>query len=273
MYKRQLRGWAALPTVALIVAISAIAGPANAATYTTQVQLGAARQFAVLAAAAVTASVATVINGNLGWGTAYSPPAGTLNGTSFGPLASWLPARDAMAAAYDDANTRPSTEIAAELGGTVQTAGVYRSLAAAAFAISTSLTLDAQNDPNAVFIFKTGDTAGLNTAATVGNVLLINGAQACNVFWQTGGAVTLGASTTFSGNILAYAAITVGADTRIDGRAFSVTAAVTLGANTVGGCDTTAPAIAAPASVVTHGPWGDPLQRRGRSRPAHCDRC
>ena len=249
--KRHVRLWVAIPAVALIIAISAIAGPANAATYTTQVPLGAARQFAVLAAAAVTANAATVINGNLGWGTAYSPPAGTLNGTSTGPLASWLPARDAMTAAYDDVFNRPSTEIAAELGGTIQTAGVYRSLAAAAFAITTPLTLDAQNDPNAVFIFKTGVTAGLNTTATVGNVLLINGAQACNVFWQTGGAVTLGATSTFKGNILAYAAITAGAGTTIEGRAFSVTAAVTLDANTVGGCDTTAPAITAPANVIT----------------------
>src|SRR5678816_510549 len=249
--KRHPRVWAALPAVALIVAISVMAGSAIAATYTTQVPLGAARPFAVLAATAVTANAATVIDGNLGWGTAYTPVAGTLNGTSTGPIANWQPERDAMTAAYDDAFARSSTEIAAELGGTIQRAGVYRSLAAAAFAITTPLTLDAQNDPNAVFIFKTGVTAGLNTTATVGNVLLINGAQACNVFWQTGGAVTLGASTTFRGNILAFAAITAGAGTRIDGRAFSVTAAVTLDANTVGGCDTTAPAITPPADVVT----------------------
>jgi hypothetical protein len=249
--KRHPRVWAALPAVALIVAISVMASSAIAATYTTQVPLGAAKPFAVLAATAVTANAATVIDGNLGWGTAYTPVAGTLNGTSTGPIANWQPERDAMTAAYDDAFARSSTEIAAELGGTIQTAGVYRSLAAAAFAITTPLTLDAQNDPNAVFIFKTGVTAGLNTTATVGNVLLINGAQACNVFWQTGGAVTLGASTTFRGNILAFAAITAGAGTRIDGRAFSVTAAVTLDANTVGGCDTTAPAITPPADVVT----------------------
>jgi len=253
MYQRErhVRLWVAIPAVAVIIAISAIAGPANAATYTTQVPLGAATPFAVLAAAAVTANAGTVINGDLGWGTAYTPAGAALNGTSTGPVANWLPARDAMTAAYNDADNRASTEIAAELGGTIQTAGVYRSLAAAAFAITTPLTLDAQNDPNAVFIFKTGLTAGLNTTATVGNVLLINGAQACNVFWQTGGAVTLGASTIFKGNILAFAAITAGAGTTIDGRAFSVTAAVTLDANTVGGCDTTAPAIIAPADVVT----------------------
>ena len=253
MYQRErhLRVWASVPAVALIVAISVMAGSAIAATYTTQISLGAARPFAVLAAAAVTANAGTVINGNLGWGTAYTPVAGTLNGTSTGPIANWQPEKNAMTAAYDDAVARPSTEIAAELGGTIQTAGVYRSLAAAAFAITTPLTLDAQNDPNAVFIFKTGVTAGLDTTATVGNVVLINGAQACNVFWQVGGAVTLGASTTFKGNILAHAAITAGAGTRIDGRAFSVTAAVTLDANTVGGCDTTAPTITAPANVVT----------------------
>jgi hypothetical protein len=249
--KRHVRTWAAIPAIVLVVAISVIAGPAATAAYTTQVQLGAARSFAVLAAAAVTANAGTVINGNLGWGTAYSPPAGTVNGTITGPIANWQPEKDAMTAAYADIVARVSTPIAAELGGTTRFAGVYSSLADAAFAITTPLTLDAQNDPNAVFIFKTGPTAGLNTTATVGDVLLINGAQACNVFWQVGGAATLGASTTFSGNILANAAITAGAGTAIDGRAFSVTAAVTLDANTVGGCDTTAPTIAAPADVVT----------------------
>ena len=249
--KRHVRAWAALPAIVLIVAISVIAGPAANAAYTTQVPLGAARPFAVLAAAAVTANAGTVINGNLGWGTAYSPPAGTLNGTSTGPLANWIPERDAMTAAYADLASRPSASIAAELGGTTRFAGVYNSLADVAFALTTPLTLDAENDPNAVFIFKTGPSAGLSTTATVGNVLLINGAQACNVFWQVGGAATLGASSSFKGNILANAAITAGAGTTIEGRAFSVTAAVTLDANAVGGCDVTAPTITAPADVAT----------------------
>src|SRR5688572_20369722 len=96
------RAWAAIPAIVLIVAISVIAGPMAIAAYTTQVQLGAARSFAVLAAAAVTANEGTVINGNLGWGTAYSPPAGTVNGTITGPIANWQPERDAMTAAYDE---------------------------------------------------------------------------------------------------------------------------------------------------------------------------
>jgi hypothetical protein len=79
MYKRRrnLRAWAAIPAIVLLVAISVIAGPTAS----------------VLAAAAVTANPPTTINGNLGWGTAYSSPAGTLNGISPGPLANWLPAR------------------------------------------------------------------------------------------------------------------------------------------------------------------------------------
>ena len=250
--RRRLRTWTTLPAIVLIVAISVIAGPANAATYTTQVPLGAAGPFAVLAAAAVTANAGTTVDGNLGYGTAYTPSAGTVYGTVVGPASpAYQPAKDAMTAAYNDVFARPSTEIAAELGGTTRTAGVYRSLAAAAFAITTPFTLDAENDPNAIFIFQTGVTAGLNTTATVGNVLLTNGAQACNVFWQVGGAATLGASTSFKGNILAYAGVTAGAGTTIQGRALSVTAAVTLDANTVGGCDTTAPTITVPADVVT----------------------
>src|SRR3989337_2115449 len=119
MYLRKpyVRTWVAIPAIVLIVAISVIAGHAATAAYTTQVQLGAARSFAVLAAAAVTANAGTVINGDLGWGTAYSPPAGTVNGTITGPIANWQPEKDAMTAAYADIVGRVSTPIAAELGG------------------------------------------------------------------------------------------------------------------------------------------------------------
>ncbi|MDQ2913867.1 MAG: ice-binding family protein, partial [Chloroflexota bacterium] len=235
-------------TGVLVLAISAIAGPTANAAYSTPVPLGAARTYAVLSGAALTGNATTAIDGNVGWGTAITYT-GTVSGTTTGPMSAWQTAHDNLVTAYNDALTRTSTVVPAELGGTTLTRGVYHSEAAAAFAITTPLTLNGQGDSTAVFILKTGATAGLDTTATNGNVVLTNGALACNVFWQVGGAVTLGASTAFKGNILASAAITLGANTTLVGRAFSVNAAVTLDANMITGCDTTIPVITAPTPV------------------------
>lgn len=89
--------------------------------------------------------------------------------------------------------------------------GIYQSLTS--ILITGDLTLDAQGNPNAVFIFQsssTVDTAG--GAASPGvhtRILLINGARASNVFWQAGSSATLGAFTDFHGNILASENITM----------------------------------------------------------------
>ena len=71
--------------------------------------------------------------------------------------------------------------------------------------ITGTLTLDAQGDPNAVFIFQAASTLITASASTV---TLTGGAQACNVFWQVGSSATLGTGSTFVGNILALTSIT-----------------------------------------------------------------
>ncbi len=91
------------------------------------------------------------------------------------------------------------------------------------------MTLDGQNDPSAVFIFQVN--AALSTAAS-SKIELINGAQASNVFWQVNGAVTSGASSSFSGTIMAIGAITLGAGASLDGGALS-DGLVTLADNTI----------------------------------------
>jgi hypothetical protein len=128
---------------------------------------------------------------------------------------------------------------------------------------SGRVTLDAQGDPNAVFIFQIGSklTTGSNTA-----VQLINGAQACNVFWQVGSSATLGTGTRFVGTIMAWASITATTGATIHGRLLAQTAAVTLDTNTIttsncassaggtgGGTETTTPAEATTlAEANTH---------------------
>jgi hypothetical protein len=91
--------------------------------------------------------------------------------------------------------------------------------------LTGTVTLDAQGDPNAVFIFQIGSAL---TTASGSTVALINGANPCNVFWQIGSSATLGTGSTFAGNILALTSITVTTGVTLNGRALARNAAVTL---------------------------------------------
>jgi hypothetical protein len=118
--------------------------------------------------------------------------------------------------------------------------------------ITGTLTLDAGGNPNAQFIFQIA--SGLTTA-TSSNVVLINGASAANVFWQVGSSATLGTSSTFSGNILAQASISLGTGAALQGRALARTGAVTLLSNTVTspagpGGPSPGPPTPAPSSLI-----------------------
>lgn len=217
----------------------------------TQVNLVAADDFAVLAGSFITDSnpAAGIITGDVG----LSPAAGTfytgltsaqVSGTIYavdatGPdgapgnnptlLSS---AKSALTSAYANALAQTTTGvISADLGGQTLTPGVYEDNDAPdSLGITGTLTLNAQGDPDAVFIFKTGST--LTTAAS-SNVALINGAQACNVFWQVGSSATLGTGTLFKGNILALASITDAGGSTVEGRLLARNGAVTLNNTTV----------------------------------------
>jgi type VI secretion system secreted protein VgrG len=118
--------------------------------------------------------------------------------------------------------------IAAELGAQIVCPGIYKS--DAAFGLTGNLTLDGNNDPNSLFIFIT--PAAITTAAA-SKMILTNGAHERNIFWQSGAAATLGASSFFKGTILAEAAITAGNGVHVHGRLLSKSAAVTLDRNCV----------------------------------------
>jgi len=93
-----------------------------------------------------------------------------------------------------------------------------------------ALTLDAQGDPNAVFIFQMASTL----TTTAGRpVILSGGAKAGNVFWQVGTSATLGTTSAFQGTILANQAISLDTGATLNGRALASIAAVTLLSNTV----------------------------------------
>ncbi|MEZ0092461.1 ice-binding family protein [Streptacidiphilus sp. EB129] len=206
---------------------------ASARAATPPVSLGTAGNFAVLAASTVTNTGPTTINGDLGLspGTSVTGfPPGQLNGTQHVADAAALQAQNDLTAAYNDAAGRPTTAtVPVELGGTTKTPGVYDS-PAGTFGITGTLTLDAQGDPNAVFIFKTASTL---ITASASSVNLVNGAQAANVFWQVGSSATLGTYSTLQGNVLALTSITVTTGATVDGRTLARNAAVTLDSDTI----------------------------------------
>ena len=130
-----------------------------------------------------------------------------------------------------DPNPAAATQaLPAELGGLVLTRGVYRN-AGNVIIQQGDLTLDAQGDPDSVFIFVIAGT--FTTGAPGGNIILTGGAQATNVYWRTGGATVMGSNTNFAGNVFAWPQINLGTGTAVTGRLFSVTEQVTLDANAV----------------------------------------
>jgi hypothetical protein len=205
----------------------------SALTATATVPLGTAANFAVLAAATVTNTGPTMISGALGLspGTAITGfPPGRVNGTVYAADSVALQAQADLTAAYVNAMGRMATAtIGTELGGTTVTAGVYDS-AAGTFGITGTVTLDAQGNKDAVFIFQAAST--LITASS-SIVKLVNGAQASRVFWQVGSSATLGTYSTIQGTVMALASITVTTGVTVRGRMLARTAAVTLDTNTI----------------------------------------
>jgi hypothetical protein len=219
----------AVATASLIAA----AAPADAATAAAPVPLGTAANFAVLAAATVTNTGPTTITGDLGLspGTSVTGfPPGKVTGTVYTADSVALQAEADLTTAYNDAAALAATAtIPVELGGTTETPGVYVS-PAGTFGITGTLTLNAQGNPAAVFVFKAASTL---ITASASNVKLVNGAKAANVFWLVGSSATLGTYSTLRGNIMALASITVTTGVTIHGRALARTAAVTLDTDTI----------------------------------------
>jgi hypothetical protein len=172
-------------------------------------------------------------------------------------------AKNALTTAATTAEHEASNGSAGEdLAGHAFLPGVYTASTSLLLS-SGSVTLNAQGDPNAVFIFQIGST--LTTSSNT-SVSLINGAQACNVFWEVGSSATLGTGTHFVGTIMAADSITANTGATIHGRLLAQTAAVTLENNVIttsscassssgsgGGTETTTPQETAAIEKATTG--------------------
>ena len=165
--------------------------------------LGTASSFAVLGGATVTNTGATLLGANLGVspGTAVTgfPPGVISGGTIHAADALAAQAQADTALAYTTLAVQPTSLgndlTGQDLGGKTLTPGVYYFSSSAQ--LTGALTLDAQGNPNAVFVFKIGSTL---TTASAASVVLINGASSSNVYWKVGSSATLGTTTKFVGH-------------------------------------------------------------------------
>ena len=215
--------------IAVILAMSMLAvGQIAIAAGPAPIGLGSAAPFAVLAGTpAVTNTLPTTITGDLGISPAAAVtgfPPGTVSGTTHKADAVALQAKIDLAAAYTVAAALPVTANHGTLGGLTLIGGVYNA-GGVTLDLTGTLTLDGQNDPSSVWVFQA--TSDLITQSS-STVALINGANACNVFWQVTSSATLGSGSTFVGTIMALTSITMQDSVTVTGRALASNGQVTL---------------------------------------------
>jgi hypothetical protein len=241
--------------IPLVLAMVFVSGGTADAT-PTPVGLGSATNFAILAGSGISDVPTSSITGDVG----LSPTTGAaitgltcaeVTGTIYavdafgpGPCAVNNPgllttARGDARTAFNTTSALPgATPLATDLAGQTLVAGIY-SFGASATNLSGTVTLDAQNDPNSVWIFQASSSLITSAGSTVSFSNIPSGTTAaqlaCNVCWTVGSSATLNSATTFVGTILASASITlVGATgTTVTGRLFAANAAGNAGAVTL----------------------------------------
>jgi hypothetical protein len=217
--------------VAISGAFLATAGSAAAAT---TIQLGDAADFGVLASTAITNSGTSTVAGDIGASTGSMTGTGPVGANSIVLTQGGVDrgndtasGQAGLTAAYTAAGSQGNGTVVGPTNLALQTQpllpGIYSS--GSDLALTGPLTLDGAGSYDSVFIFRA--TAALTTASG-STVVLTNGAQACNIFWQIGSSATLGAGSLFSGTILANTSISLDAGVTVDGRLLASTGAVTL---------------------------------------------
>ena len=217
---------------ALTLALPLVCMSVQAATIS---YLGSAQNFGVLAGSTITNTGTTTIHGDIGVspGTAIADN-GTivLNGTQHLNDGVAQQAQIDALSAYTSLAFQPfTTNLSGQDLGSVGTLspGVYRFDSSAQ--LTGTLTLDAMNDPNALFIFQIGSAL---TSASNSSVILLNGDPSTGLYFQVGSSATLGTGSMFVGNILAYQSIALTtASTLLSGRSIALNGAITLVSNQI----------------------------------------
>jgi hypothetical protein len=205
------------------------------------INLGSAGSFAVMATASISSTGPVVINGNVGLapGTSQGIPPAQVNGTIHVNDPIVTQAQADLLAAFNDATSRSTNAqtLPGNMGGLTFTPGLYvnsTSVLISGAGPNNNVTLDAQGDPNAVFIFKMGSTL---TTGVGSQVILAGGAKASHVFWQVDTSATIDVGSIFQGNVLAATSITINTGAAVTGSMFSGAAggagSATINASTV----------------------------------------
>ncbi|HWE53783.1 MAG TPA: ice-binding family protein [Bryobacteraceae bacterium] len=231
---------------------------ASATAQQSPVNLRSTSGFAALAGTTVTVTGGGTLTGDIGIfpGTSYIPgtPPVKVNGTIYagGPVASQAQAD--LTTAYNDAagRTVAPVTVAGNIGGQTLAPGLYKSTSSLAIS-SGDLTLDAQGNANAVWIFQIASTL---TTTSGRKVILAGGASAANIFWQVGTSATIGTTSVFDGNVLAGVSISMLTGSTLSGRALAISGAVTI--DTGGGSSASIPpASSGPPVITTSGTVND----------------
>ena len=245
--KRWRSGAGALAAVGVLAAGAALSAAAVGAP-----SLGAARSFGVLGGSTVASTGLTNVTGNVGVspGSAVTgfPPGIVTNGSIHAGDATAAEAHADAALAYTFlagmASIPANNLTGTDLGGLTLPPAVYKFNTSAQ--LTGTLTLDAQGDSEALFVFQIGSTL---TTASNASVIVINGGadfDESGIFWQVGSSATLGSGTAFTGNILASASITVVTGSSLVGNALAIDGGVTLDSNAV----VTTPAVVGPPDLI-----------------------
>lgn len=233
MIKKGLGKISIVIMVLVVLTVATITTGVARAADQAPVNLGTAANFGVLAGTTVTNTGATTVHGDLGLYPGSSVtgfPPGTVTGTKhINDTVAALAQTDLTTAYNNLAGRTGATNVSGNIGGQTLTPGLYKSTSSLEIS-SGDLTLDAQGNASAIFIFQIASTL---TTTTDRKVILTGGANAFNVFWQVGSSATIGTNSTFKGNILAYASITLTSGATLEGRALARTGAVTLDTNSV----------------------------------------
>jgi hypothetical protein len=204
-------------------------------TCVSPITLGTAANYVVLAGSTITNTGTSTLCGNLGLSPGSSvtgAPVMACLGVSDIDDPAVVIAKTDLSTAYTQASNLTSTNTitaGSDIGGQTLFPGVYAD--SGVLNIGSNVTLDAEGNPCAIFVFQ---VAGGLTASTAGvQVILTGGAQASNVYWQVAGVSALGASVSFAGNILDATSISMGSNAELTGRALAETGQVALSSNTI----------------------------------------